>query len=224
MNKSFLGLFFKKEHSQGTRPTMLTRRYLLAASAAVIAMALVGVPPARAASASQASAFINNFALELTQIVNGPEPAAQKKAALGPVIDNNVDVAKIARFCLGRFWSTATPAQQTEYTQIFHQVLLNAISGHMGDYKGVSFTLTTDHPQGADELVGTVINRPNSPAANVQWVVDSSTGSPKIVDVVAEGTSLRLTQRSDYASYLEHHGNDIGALLAALHRQVAAAE
>jgi phospholipid transport system substrate-binding protein len=203
---------------------MLTRRSLLAASAAIVALSLVRLPRAMAASASQASALVNAFAGELTQIVNGPEPAAQKKAALGPVIDSNVDVAKIARFCLGRFWSSATPAQQAEYTQIFHQVLLNAISGHLGDYKGVSYTVTGDHAQGADELVGTVITRPNSPPVNVQWVVDSSTGSPKIVDVVAEGTSLRLTQRSDYASYLERHGNDIGALLAALHRQLGAAE
>jgi phospholipid transport system substrate-binding protein len=203
---------------------MLTRRSLLAASAAIVALALVRVPRAMAASASQASTLVNSFAGELTQIVNGPEPAAQKKAALGPVIDSNVDVAKIARFCLGRFWSSATAAQQAEYTQIFHQVLLNAISGHLGDYKGVSYTVTGDHAQGADELVGTVITRPNSPPVNVQWVVDSSTGSPKIVDVVAEGTSLRLTQRSDYASYLERHGNDIGALLAALHRQLGAAE
>jgi phospholipid transport system substrate-binding protein len=203
---------------------MLTRRSLLAASAAVVALALVRLPRAMAASASQASAFVNSFAGELTQIVNGPEPSAQKKAALGPVIDNNVDVAKIARFCLGRFWSSATAAQQAEYTQIFHQVLLNSISGNLGNYKGVSYTLTGEHGQGADQLVGTIINRPNSPAANVQWVVDSSSGSPKIVDVVAEGTSLRLTQRSDYASYLERHGNDIGALIAALHRQLAAAE
>jgi phospholipid transport system substrate-binding protein len=202
---------------------MLTRRTLLAASAAFAVVALVRVPRAlAAASASQASAFVNGFATQLIQIVNGPEPAAQKKAALGPVIDENVDVAKIARFCLGRFWSSASPAQQSEYTQIFHQVLLNSISGHLGDYKGVTYTLTSDRQQGADELVGTIINRPNSPAANVQWVVDSSTGSPKIVDVVAEGTSLRLTQRSDYASYLERHGNDIGALLQALHRQLAA--
>jgi phospholipid transport system substrate-binding protein len=204
---------------------MLTRRSLLAASAAVLALAVVRLPYARAAaSASQASGFVNRFASELTDIVNGPQGAAEKKAALGPVIDSNVDVPKIARFCLGRFWSTATPAQQAEYTQIFHQVLLNNISGHLGDYKGVTYSLTTDHPQGADELVGTIINRPNSPPANVQWVVDSSTGSPKIVDVVAEGTSLRLTQRSDYASYLERHGNDIGQLLAALHRQLASAE
>jgi phospholipid transport system substrate-binding protein len=202
---------------------MLTRRTLLAASAAFAVVALARVPRAlAAASASQASAFVNGFATQLIQIVNGPEPSAQKKAALGPVIDENVDVAKIARFCLGRFWSSASPAQQSEYTQIFHQVLLNSISGHLGDYKGVTYTLTSDRQQGADELVGTIINRPNSPAANVQWVVDSSTGSPKIVDVVAEGTSLRLTQRSDYASYLERHGNDIGALLQALHRQLAA--
>jgi phospholipid transport system substrate-binding protein len=204
---------------------MLTRRSLLAASAAVFALAMTRLPYARAAaSASQASAFVNRFASELTNIVNGPQGAAEKRAALGPVIDTNVDVPKIARFCLGRFWSTVSPAQQAEYTQIFHQVLLNNISGHLGDYKGVSYTLTSDHPQGADELVGTIINRPNSPPANVEWVVDSSSGVPKIVDVVAEGTSLRLTTRSDYASYLERHGNDIGQLLAALHRQLAAAE
>jgi len=201
---------------------MLTRRSLLAASAAFAALALVRLPRAyAAASASQASAFVNGFATQLIQIVNGPEPAAQKKAALGPVIDENVDVPKIARFCLGRFWSSASPAQQSEYTQIFHQVLLNSISGHLGDYKGVTYTLTSDRQQGADELVGTIITRPNSPAANVQWVVDSSTGSPKIVDVVAEGTSLRLTQRQDYASYLVHHGNDIDKLLAALQRQIS---
>jgi phospholipid transport system substrate-binding protein len=204
---------------------MLTRRSLLAASAAVFALAMTRLPYARAAaSASQASAFVNRFASALTNIVNGPQGAAAKRAALGPVIDTNVDVPKIARFCLGRFWSTVSPAQQAEYTQIFHQVLLNNISGHLGDYKGVSYTLTSDHPQGADELVGTIINRPNSPPANVEWVVDSSSGAPKIVDVVAEGTSLRLTTRSDYASYLERHGNDIGQLLAALHRQLAAAE
>ena len=204
---------------------MFTRRSLLAASAAFLVLAAVGLPSrASAASASQASAFMNGFATQLIGIVNGPQAGAEKKAALGPVIDRNVDVAKIARFCLGRYWATATPAQQAEYTQIFHQVLLNNISGHLGDYKGVTYSMTGDHAQGSDELVGTIINRPNAPSANVQWVIDSSSGSPKVVDVVAEGTSLRLTQRSDYASYLERHNNDIGQLLEALHRQLAAAQ
>ena len=83
--------------------------------------------------------------------------------------------------------------------------------------------MTGDSPQGENTLVGTVINRPNAPAANVKWVVDTSAGAPKIVDVIAEGTSMRLTQRNDYASYLSQHGNSIDALIAALKKQLAAA-
>jgi phospholipid transport system substrate-binding protein len=131
-----------------------------------------------------------------------------------------VDVAAIAKFCLGRFWTTATPAQQQDYTRLFHQVLLNNISGHLGEYQGVTFTMTGSHAQGEDTLVGTVINRPNAPAANVQWVVRDGAGAPKVLDLVAEGTSLRLTQRQDYASYLSRHGESIDALIAALKRQL----
>ena len=129
-------------------------------------------------------------------------------------------MAKIARFCLGRFWATATPAQQSQYVAIFHQVLLNNISGNLGKFRGVTYTLQGETPQGTSTLVSTVITRPNAPTANVQWVIDNSSGTPKVVDVVPEGTSLRLTQRSDYASYLSRHGNDISALLSALQQQV----
>jgi phospholipid transport system substrate-binding protein len=202
--------------------TALTRRRLLAFTAVTALVAACGLGPAHAQSPG-ANAFLKSFADNLVSIVNGPEPTAQKRAALGPVIDSNVDVARIARFCLGRFWSTATPAQQAEFTTLFHQVLLNEISGHLGDYRGVSYSMTGDTSQGADTLVGTIINRPNAPPANVKWVVDSSSGTPKIVDVIAEGTSMRLTSRNDYASYLSQHGNSIDALIAALQKQVAAA-
>ncbi len=198
----------------------LTRRAVLVLAAAAGLLTVVGEPLALAQS-SAASTFVSTFASQLTTIVNGPQRAAQKKAALGPVIDQNVDVDKIARFCLGRFWSSATPAQQAQYTTIFHQVLLNNISGHLGEYRGVSYQMGGETPQGANTLVGMVINRPNAPPANVQWVVDSSSGSPKVVDVVAEGTSMRLTNRSDYASYLSRHGNSISALLSALQQQLA---
>ena len=201
----------------------LTRRDFLVFTTAAGLLAGLGAPGAWAqnANSSAISGFVNTFARELTAIVNGPQPAAQKKAALGPVIDRNVDVAKIARFCLGRFWASATPAQQAQYTTIFHRVLLNEISGHLGEYRGVTYSMGGETSQGANTLVGTTINRPNAPAANVQWVVDSSSGSPKVIDVVAEGTSMRLTQRSDYASYLSRHGNEISALLTALQQQLA---
>jgi phospholipid transport system substrate-binding protein len=206
-------------------PHSLSRRRFLVASAALAMLCTLGMTigarPAFA-QASGADGFVRSFADQLLVIVNGTGGAQAKRAALQPVIDQNVDVPTIARFCLGRFWSTATPAQQATYTQLFHQVLLNNITGHLGEYRGVKFTMTSSHAQGDDMLVGTVISRPEQPDANVQWVVSTRTGSPKVIDVVAEGTSLRLTQRQDYASYLVHHGSNIDMLIAALQRQLNA--
>jgi phospholipid transport system substrate-binding protein len=39
--------------------------------------------------------------------------------------------------------------------------------------------------------------------------------------VIAEGTSMRLTQRDDYASFLARNNGDVEALIAALRRQAA---
>ena len=204
-------------------PIVTTRRDFLAlAGATALLLATTTLVPVHAQS-SQAASFVRGFADELVAIVNGPQPYPQKKAALGPVIDRNVDVARIARFCLGRFWNTATPEQQAQYTTIFHQVLLNKIAGHLGEYRGVSYVMHGESPQGDNTLVATTITRPSQPTVDVQWVVEQDGGGLKVVDVVPEGTSLRLTQRSDYASFLSRHGNSIPDLLSALQRQLDSA-
>ena len=198
---------------------MTTRRTLLL-SAAVLA-AGGGATVARADTAAD-TAFVQQLGLQLEQVVNGPGTDAQKSAALEPLIGRSVDSDAIARFCLGVAARSATPQQLAEFQQVFHQVLLNNITGRLGKFRGVTFTMTQTQVRGDESYVGTVIKRPNEDPNNVQWVVSHATGAPKIVDVVAEGTSLRQTQRSDYRSYLQQHGNDVNALLAALRKQVAA--
>ena len=64
-----------------------------------------------------------------------------------------------------------------------------------------------------------MVERPNNPPTNVDWVISDPDSNPKISDVIAAGTSLRLTQRSDYASYLAH--NSVDALINALQQQAA---
>jgi phospholipid transport system substrate-binding protein len=198
------------------------RRELLLAGAALVLVGAVGIAPARADDA-EAAGFLKTFADQMAAVVNGPQDAAAKQQALTPLIDTNVDVATIARFCLGRFWNGASPAQQARYVTVFHGVMRNNIRGHLGEYQGVSFAMTGTRPQGDNVVVGTIITRPSQPPANVGWVISRSSGAPKVVDVVAEGASLRLQQRDDYASYLRQHGNDISALIAALERQVSGA-
>ena len=205
---------------------MPTRRHLLLLAASLLAStALPAWLPARAQgtglTAAQADRFLQQFGNQLIGVVNAPGSTAEKRTRVLPIIDSGVDVPTIAQFCLGRFWRTATPAQQAEFVRLFHEVLVTNIIGHLGEYRGVSYVMTGTQDRGGDEYVGTLVHRPGAADANVQWVVSSATGKPQIVDVVAEGTSLRLTQRSDYASFMGRNGNSVDALIAAMRRQTS---
>ena len=100
-------------------------------------------------------------------------------------------------------------------------MLVVNISSKLGEYRGVTFTLGTTQDRDAGEEVATVVKRPNNPPTNIQWVVENVTANPKIVDVIAEGTSLRITQRDDYASFLSQHADSVAALLDGLRKQVS---
>jgi len=72
------------------------------------------------------------------------------------------------------------------------------------------------------EIVATTVEQPGAPADEVDWVVSHATGGPKIVDLLAEGTSIRQTQSSDFTAYLASHQFNINQLIQGLRQKVAA--
>ncbi|HUB15486.1 MAG TPA: ABC transporter substrate-binding protein [Acetobacteraceae bacterium] len=196
---------------------MPSRRSLLTTSAAWLALGAA----ARAQSPEAAArAFVKSTGDRLVGVANGPGSSQQKRQEMTRVIDQVVDVDGVARFCLGRYWRQATPQQQQRYMAVFHQVLVTNITSKLGEYRGVSFVVGRSTADADNVSVDTTVNRPNNPPSDVKWVIANPTSGPKIVDVVAEGTSLRLTQRSDYASYLNQHGGSVEALITAMQHQV----
>jgi phospholipid transport system substrate-binding protein len=200
---------------------MPSRRSLLTLATAFVAMGEITAHGAYAqAGGDRATAFVKATGDKLIGVVNGPGSTQQKRQMLTQIIDGAVDVDGVARFCLGRFWRTASPDQQKRYLEVFHEVLVSNITAKLGEYQGVKLTVGRTVPDGENTKVATVVERPSNPPTDVQWVIANSGADPKIVDVVAEGTSLRLTQRSDYASYLAHNNGNIDALISAMRQQV----
>lgn len=137
------------------------------------------------------------------------------------IIDSTVDVDDIARFCLGRFSQIAAPDQRQQYMALFHTLLLTEITGHFGEYQGVSVTMRPARASANTEVVITTVERPNNPPTQVDWVVATNTGSPNIVDLLAEGNSLRLTQAADFTAYLARHQYNIHELVESMRQRVA---
>jgi phospholipid transport system substrate-binding protein len=175
----------------------------------------------RADGADKAGGFVKSIGDRLVALINGPGATGAKVVAMAQVLTADVDVDSIGRFCLGRYWRQATPEQQKQYLEAFRDVLVTNITSKLGRYQGVKITMGRSHSKDEEAVVSTRVERPNNPPVTVDWIVSNPGSSPKVVDVVAEGTSLRLTQRQDYASYLAHNNSNIDALITAMKNQIS---
>lgn len=199
------------------------RRDGLAALAA--ALALLAISPAHAeADPAVAAEFVRQTGRDMAGVVGDASTPIEKKKRLQPFLDRVADVDGVARFCLGRFWRVATPEQQQEYLRLFHAILLNGIVGRMTDYRpGTTMKVNVGQPVRHEDgvYVPTTVEREGNPTVRVQWVVNLEGPQPKLVDVIAEGMSLRLTQRSDYVAFINRNGGSVEALIKALQQQAA---
>lgn len=202
---------------------MLTRRTVLIMAASLVLV--LGGPGAMrqgwAQRGEQAVAFVKTTSGRLTAIVNSDASPQDKRLRLQEVIDSAVDVDDIARFCLGRFWRIATPDQQSLYLPLFRKMLVTEIADHLGEYRGVQVAMGLARTSEDTEIVITMVSRPKNPTTQVDWVVSTTTGAPKIVDLLAGGTSMRLTQSADFGAYLSRHQYSVADLIEAMRQQIA---
>lgn len=171
---------------------------------------------------AQLSKWLETTGNKMVAVVNSDASAKEKKAKFLTVLNEDVDVDTIAKFCLGRFWRTASPDEQKEYLQLFRQVLINSITDRLGEYKGVSFNIGKTSKNADNKFtIETILHRPKQPDVSIQWIINIENGEPKVVDIIGENASLSVTQRGDYTSFIARHGNSVSALIDALKRQIS---
>lgn len=208
------------------RPGSTGRRAFLALAGAALAAPLAGRRAALAAGdlAAEAAGFIQSRGNKVIAIVNAPGNLEAKREAVSEILRESVDIGGVARFVLGRHWRTATEAQRKEYLSLFEDTLVHNLAARFGELTGVAFNVGRSVMASDDEaVVTTTITRPNNPAITLDWRVAKVGGAPKVVDVVAEGTSLRITQRSEYSAVVQRSGG-IDGLLRAMRQQLAQLE
>jgi phospholipid transport system substrate-binding protein len=202
---------------------LMRRRSVMTALAAALPIAgsLGLVSTAHADDVSTARSLIEGTGSKLLGVINSSEKDSAKQEQLRQLVYGSVDVDGVARFVLGRYWRIATPAQQQDYMQTFRQLLVYAVTAQASTFQGASMKVGQAAQRDMGMVVDTAVTVPGKPETTVQWVVAPIDGQPKIIDIIAEGTSLRITERNDYAGVISQHGGQIEPLLNAMHQQLA---
>ena len=140
---------------------------------------------------------------------------AQQKQSFRNLLRDSFDMATIGRFALGQYWRVATPAQRTEYLRLFEKMIVDVYSERFVTYNGQTLKMDgTKQVNDTDSMVTTfVVPKNGGSSVRVDWRVRQSGGAYRIVDIVVEGVSMSVTQRSDFSAVLNRGGGDIAALI-----------
>lgn len=127
----------------------------------------------------------------------------------------------IGRFSLGRYWRVATAEEQKRYLELFRDMVVDVYSSRFSEYKGEKVEVRSSRAEGKTDVLVTSFIVPDGggPEIQVDWRVRHKNNRYKVIDVIVEGVSMGVTQRSDFASVIQRGGGKVEVLLAHLEQQ-----
>lgn len=198
----------------------MLRRSALTAAFVMLAGMLAPVIPATAAA--DPAAMISNLGSRALEVLGKGATPAQRTERFRELLREDFDVPGIARFVLGRYWNTATEEQRAEYVKLFEDYIAMAYATRLAEYTGETFKVTGSRPEADGAIVSSQIIRPGGAApVKVDWRLTGRNGVYKISDVSVDGISMAVTQRSEFASVIQHNGGQVQGLIAMLRQRTA---
>lgn len=175
---------------------------------------------ATAAQQENAKLFISGMGDKaISFLSNDSLSQNQKEKEFQKLLTRHFDMGTIGRFASGKNWRSATSVQQKEYLNLFEDLVVRVYAGRFNEYQGEGFDVTGVKPSGKKDMLVTSYIVPNGGSkVQVDWRVRNKNGQNKIIDVIIEGVSMSLTQRSDFSSVIQRGGGDFEVLLAHLRK------
>ena len=203
---------------------LFDRRSLIAGVA--LLGALMPGPAAGAARATAASEeVVKRLVDRLWRLLAEQGAGALDEQGLLTVLEDGTDLTLLGRLVLGRFWRDANPRQRTLYLQLFRRYMVQTFAQRLRQYvgndpdQGPVFEVVASRPVGnMDILVQSRVLPSGSQPLRVDWRLRERPDGPVVIDLVIEGISLLVTQRSEFAAVLERTG--VEGLLTELNARV----
>ena len=205
--------------------TILSLRLPQALTILLMAASTLIALPARAADKTpdEAKTFIQNLAQQaISTVAQRDLPDSERNDRFRRLFVASFDLPQISQFVLGRYWRTATPEQQQDFIKQFQELQVLNWAQRFKNYKGENLDVTASSKDGDKGfVVDSQLNHPPAQPMPVQWKVhQADDGQLRVTDIVVEGVSMEITQRSDYNSLLQGNGGKVDGLLTALRTKI----
>lgn len=167
--------------------------------------------------------MVKNLTSEgIEKMVNSTAPQEEKNKIFKQLFTENLDLDFIGKYVLGRYWRTATAAQQKEFINLYKEFNVQTWSKRFDEFKGKSFvfegTSAANNPN--QVFVDTKVPMDDGKPASVKWRVYEHNGKLKIIDIIIENVSLAQTARNEYTSFIAKSPKGVEGLLENLRGKI----
>ncbi len=161
------------------------------------------------------TAFLLSADLSLTD--------AEKVSGFNQLFMDTFDVKMVSKLVLGRHWRRANDSQRQEYISVFGDFIVSSYANRINQLTEFRMEVTGSKALNEkDTMVSSVFERANGQNTRVDWRVRCIKGRDRIIDVVVEGVSMVLTQRSEFQSLISAGGGRLDLLLKRLKEKTVA--
>jgi phospholipid transport system substrate-binding protein len=205
----------------------MPRHVLRRLAVALLGVALLAASPggSRADEAGAAAAFLASLTDQvIEQLTDASLPVMERERRFRSLFRANFDIPAIGRFVLGRYWRKARPEVRKDFLSAFEEIMAQGFAARFAGYADTKFEVVSVQAlkRAGQFKVRSRIAPTKDEVYLVGWLVEHKNGQFRVLDAVAEGVSMALTLRSEYASVIKRSGGRVEGLVAQLHEHIEA--
>lgn len=181
------------------------------------AMALIGASvlatPAAALSDGEARALINRAVADVNTIIASGKSEAAMIKSFEKLFVRYGDVPIIARSALGADARSASSSQLKSYTRAFQGYMARKYGRRFREFAGGKIEVKSSRKVKSFYEVKSVAKLPGRAPFELVWLVSDKSGKNKFFDLIIEGISLRLSEKSEIGAMLDKRGGKLDLLI-----------
>ena len=198
--------------------TDFSRRHLIAAAGAAAATLSATPTLSFALTDSSARTLVDRIVKEINRVISSGKAVSSMIRDFERIFARYADVNIIARSTLGADSRRASAAQMRSFTDAFRGYIARKYGKRFNEFVGGKIEVKgVRRVKSWHEVRSTVYLRGESPF-EVLFLVSDRSGKDLFFDMVIEGVSLRLTERTEIGAMLDRRQGNIDALIQDLRK------
>ncbi|WP_135506026.1 MlaC/ttg2D family ABC transporter substrate-binding protein [Roseovarius aestuariivivens] len=195
----------------------VSRRHLLTTAAAAGLCAALPLP-ALALTEARAKTLVDQVVSEINRVINSGKSVSGMIGDFERIFVRYADVNIIARSTLGADARRASSAQMRAFTDAFRGYIARKYGKRFREFIGGQITVTGVRPVKSWHEVRARVDLRGQAPFDVLFLVSDRSGRDLFFDLVIEGISLRLSERTEIGAMLDRNRGNIDGLVNDLRR------